>query len=282
MKNHTIRNRIITPMLAWAAVGALSMIFAGSVFADTGTIISSSFSLGYGATTYGIQSAQWDTSETAGSNTSVTGPFSLSVVFSSRTPAADGDSYDNGASGSGPVFTGRTLADSPGGPGTGFSSWSPRFQVTVSGSYTGGTPVDAAPIPNYQFSLAITSIRIWGTALDYGSVSDRDLYFTETTPLHGASSPPQLLPYRTNPFESVHEAAYYAQLAWDPTDFNTAGLSDARTFVLDTASFPHQRAIDGFEVFGNLVVTYDAIPEPGTMMFLGLGGLLLIRRRRTR
>lgn len=257
--------------------------FAGllcAASAQAATITSTSFSLGYGADTGGPvapQSVHWTDNETSGSNTDVTGPFTASVAFTSRTPSPDGDSvYDNGASSSGPIFTGRTLADSPGGVNTGFSSWSPRFQATVSGTYTGPPPIDVAVVANYQFSVVITSIRIWGTAVIFNTDGLEDLFFTETTPLHGTSSLSQTLPTAG---ASAEQAAAYAQLVWDPADFSTPGVTDGRVFVLDTAAFPHQRGIDGFEVFGHLVLTYDAIPEPASLGLLALGGLLLLRRR---
>jgi len=254
-------------------IGLLAgLVVTGS--ARAATITSTNFSLGYGATQLGPQSTHWTTLETAGSNTDVTGPFATSVAFTARTPSPDGDdSYDNGASGAGPVFTGRTLAD---GDNTEFSSWSPRFQVTVTGSYTGPPPIDVAPLPNYQFSVVITSIRIWGTARDFNADGVGDLFFTETTPLHGASSPAQAVP-TSGP--TVDLAAAYAQLVWNPTDFSTPGINDGRVFVLDTAAFPHQRGVDGFEVFGNLVLTYDVIPEPASIGLLAVGGLLFLRRR---
>jgi hypothetical protein len=198
----------------------------------------------------------------------VTGDFGLSVAFSGRPGRSD----DGVGSFTGPVFTGRVLGN---GNSAAISSWSRAFNVTVNGSWTGTTPIDAAPIPNYQLSLNITSIRIYGNA-DLGDTGD--LFFTETTPGHGSSSASASLPI-TGPQDS---AGQYGQLTWDPADFNVAGTSSSRTFVLDFANDnpAHGRFIDGFEVFGNLVLTYDLIPEPATVTFLGLGGLLLLRRRK--
>src|SRR5262245_50860067 len=115
----------------------LSLGVAGAARATI--VTSNSFTMGYGVTANGSPAVQWTDSETSGSNTNVTGPFSLSVVFSSRTPSADtaDPTYDGAGSFQGPTFPNRVLSN---GSLSDVSGWAPRFEVTVTGSYT-----DAAP-----------------------------------------------------------------------------------------------------------------------------------------
>lgn len=275
MKKHIIRNRTITPMLALTTVVALSLSVISPSFAVTGTIISSNFSLGYGVIQNGTQAQQWSDSETSSANTNVNSPFSLSVVFSSRTPAADDDSYDGAGSFQGPTFPNRVLSD--GDTTTTISGWAPRFQVALNGSWTGATPLDATPNPNYQFSLEITSIRIYGNLSAYGDATHTSMWFSEVTAGHGSSMSPFVVS-RTTP---ILAATNWTQLVWNPNDFSDPGTTGSRTFWVNADTTGSHAFIDGFEVFGDLVVTYDAIPEPATIALLSIGGLAVVLRRRT-
>jgi hypothetical protein len=60
----------------------------------------------------------------------------------------------------------------------------------------------------------------------------------------------------------------------------TINYTDTARFVLMKHS---GNAADGGgrdQIFDNIRITYDAVPEPGSLALLGLGGLLIARRRR--
>jgi len=242
---------------------SLVLIALGLINSQAATIVSSDFSFGYGYTPPGIPNGSWTTDETSGNNTSTTqGNFTF-------TPSVSGAVFGS----VGPIFTNRVLANGS----VGYMGASGSFNATISGTYTGPTPGDADPIPNFQLSLVITSIRIYGAGVT--GQSNTDLGWSETTPGHTSSSSTINVIQVSGP--SFNDAASYTQLTWDPGDFLVSGTSSTRTFAL--VSTAASRAVDGFEIFGRVELSYTAIPEPSTLALLGGMGLamvLLVRKRK--
>jgi hypothetical protein len=83
------------------------------------------------------------------------------------------------------------------------------------------------------------------------------------------------------------------QMLWDPTNFAVDGLAPtSRTFELgylnglgnfvgSNVTDANTYFIDGFEVFGNVSVSYN-VPEPAALSLIGVGAVLLLRRRTRR
>ena len=218
------------------------------------TFTSTNFSLGYGYVN------PWTTTETFMSNTPTT------VNGFTFSPTVASSSF----SGTGPGFTFRQLHDAGGASGDSID-----WTNTVSASWSGPAPLDAMPNPNYKIQLNITSLRIYGAAY-FAFPGTTNLAFGEITPDHFGNSTSISL----NVVSSVPNltfASNYKQLTWDPADFQTNGTSMSRTFILLANT---DKAIDGFEVFGNVTITYDAVPEPSVLaLALSAAGILTWRRR---
>jgi hypothetical protein len=256
----TRSNATETKVLVVRLCLALALTFAREAVADF-TNTSANFSLGYGA--QATSGSPWNTTETSGANTATTlGSFSF-------IPTLSGPPFSS----SGPIFPSRVLGD--GDYGVGRSGWSKDFLVSLTGSYNTALPVWAE---NVKLTLNITSISIYG--VQYSGFGTGTMQFQETTSGHTASSSaitlnvaadindPGISPFAT--------AANWKQLDWDPADFAVAGTTSTRTFNLGTFTSTQGYAIDGFEIEGNVVLTY--IPEPMSVWLLGIGGLLLWRR----
>lgn len=236
---------------------AMGVVALGTaVSASAATISSGSFSIGYGITE---TTNTWDTTETAGVNVNVTGDFSLALNVVGSL-----------ASNAGPLFIDRVLTSSGGSR----SGYSPDFGVTATAAYT-GTPVDAAATPNYQITLNVTSIRIYANGYNTSNPTDgTSVYFTETTPGNAQSQSPVAV----GPYAAANLAGSYTDINWNPVDIYSAGTNQIRNFgflVNGGDGF-----LDGFEIFGDIVVTYDAVPEPASLGLIGVGALLMGRRRR--
>jgi hypothetical protein len=232
--------------------------------AVTVTNTSANFSIGFGFTNVFMP---WNDSETSGSNTSTTqGGFTFVPTVTSSL-----------FSGTGPTFVGRVLGNGA-GANEGASGDSIDWTATITASWTGGTPLDAEPDPNFRIQLNITSLRIWGHA-HFAFPSGTTMAFSETTPGNAGSSPSITLnvaPTTT----ALTNAANYTQLVWDAGSYQVTGTNMTRTFVITPGGAGTDRALDGFEVFGNVLLLYD-IPEP-TALTLALAGigLAVVRRRR--
>jgi hypothetical protein len=246
-----------------ATVGMVAgLATAASVSAAT---ISTPFSVGYGYQGNATANS-WNTSETSSSNTLPSGDFSLSI-------AMDGTQ----TSPTGPSFVDRHLGTGTAGQGpAGTQSGNPtNFLATLIANYT-GTPADADPInPNYQIEIDITQISVYGTSQT--TARTQTLNFNETTTGNTQSQAPVTIAAGT----SYAYYGPYTQVVWDPADFQspiTAG-PQIRTFTLTRTADPIY--IDGFEVIGNVVVTYNAaVPEPASLGLMAAAGLLTLRRRR--
>lgn len=246
-------------MTGYFFVFAISALPNPPARASTTNTISSGFSLGYGIASGFV----WDTSETSGANTNVTSLFALTA-----TPSGSG-----GYSFTGPTFPNRVLTN---GGGSSESDYTLNFSDTLNGSWTGAAPLDALPVPNYHIAIDITSMSIWGVDADGHVLST--MYFTETTPGTGESSP--VFNFATHG-GLVGVAGNYNQLIWNsPPDLTpVSGTTTSRSFVVGTTSTAGYVVIDGFEVSGNVNLTYDT-PEPASLGLLMVGGLVLLRRRR--
>lgn len=248
--------RISMNAIAKVLMAATGLALASS--ANAATIISDNFSIGYG-----WLNNSWNTTETASVNTGPGSNFLLNLSFAT-----------NGFSNTGPSFTNRVLGTVT---SSGYVSISTTFSTTLTATYTGPAPLDAAALPNYRLQLNITGISLYvaPSTIQAGQTAN----FRETTVGNTQAQSAQPVSATGN-FTTL---ASYVNLVWDPNDFQSAGQSQARTFSLETVS-PTALGADGFQVFGNIVLTYDAVPEPATFGLLGaaaLVGICLRRRSRT-
>jgi hypothetical protein len=243
--------------------GMLGVIMAVGVWLGVGAsawaaLISDTFTMNYGRVVDPDNSIAgvWDTSETSGANTDVTGDFSLSITF----PGNQAPSL----SGYGPTFPGGVLSN---GSITAHSGRSDLFAVQLVGAYTGAEPVT-------HVKLVITSISIYGAR--HASLTPGNGFSWRETTVGNAATTSVYTLNQVAGSTDLATAANFTLAAWDPSDPTTSGTSSTRSFnLLDDGNF---RAIDGFTVTGHI----EAIPEPTAMLMmgLGLGGLLLRRARR--
>lgn len=255
-----------------AGVIGSSLMTAGAQGAQ---ITSTDFSIGYGFAASGT----WDTSETAGSNTAISGPFTLSIAPVSNNYEGPGATFPGRVLTNGTVGVNNfSAAGNDGGGGA-----HPAFRVPITANYNGAAPGDASGTPNYQIQIEITSIGIYAGVNTGAGGPAQNLSFTETTPSHGDTSPATSVANSGAYAVGVtRPAANYTHLSWDPSDYATslANLNDTftRTFSTDAPS-SHIIFLDGLEISGRVHLIYDAVPEPASIALLGLGGLFIQRRR---
>ncbi len=249
---------------------AVAGVLVSSLSAQAEMISSQPFSFGYGCTSKdGNSYAIWDTTEDDDQNTNITiGDFTFSPAVT------NGEQW--GFSSQGPIFPNRDLNNGSGN----LCGRTTDFSVTIVGSWGGATPADAAPNPNYQIRLNISSLRIWAASYTPLQGDHEHIAFTEATSGHTATSTYMDLPTSTDN-TGLNLEDNYLQLTWDPSDYYTGGTNFTRAFGVISDDI---RPIDGFEVFGTIDMSYTAVPEPSTLvlLFAAAGVALLACRSRRR
>ncbi len=206
--------------------------------------IVSTFSKGYG-----WKGNSWNTSETASANTDPTANFQLSIGFGSPGSVT----FSN----TGPTFANRVLGHVS-ASGTDYQcSYPAGFVATVSGGYVGTIPADAAGNPNYKIRIIVDSISMYSAPSTPSAT--QTLALSETTSGHTQAQTPQYVTTTGN-FLTVTN---WAKFAWNPSDYlSPIGIlrqTQSRAFTL-TESAITALAIDGFEVSGQIELSYDAEP----------------------
>ncbi len=260
---HTTR-KIASMLGAATLVVGLQFSFI-SAGANAASIVSANFTFGLGFD----NTHAWTLTENAGNNSSTTqGDFTLSPVATSPVEWSS----------AGVAFPNRALASGSHSASISATTTGPVVQntVTLTGSYNGPAPADASATPNYQLTIEITQLSIWVGGYAAGTGGDQ-VSWSETTSGHTSNSPMQTIPLlggagATNP------AGGYAQLLWDPTDFQFAlsGLNDSqiRTFINPVVGGDANndfRFADGIEVLGRVILTYEAVPEPSGLLIVCIG-----------
>lgn len=234
-------------------------LFAGLSAAQGAVIRSNDFSIGMGYTWPG----QWGFSETENTNVGPGSSFDLAIS------AGQMGAYTTG----GVVFSDRELSDymANGYLATADSSFS------ISASYTGALPPDAAETSDYRITLVITKISVYASPA-YANSTDT-IQWNETTIGNAGSSSPIAINI-DSPETPYNDKTSFQKILWTPGSFESDGLTQLRSFKT-SESAPYKYAIDGFEVEGYILLEYQSISEPGSVALLGAGllGLGFIRKR---
>jgi len=261
-------NTVMTKMIVVAAIVGASM----SGTESQGAIITSgNFSLGYGYNKLAEAGTvvSWNGLENTDPrfiNVNTLGDFSL-------VPTLTGITYTAG----GTAFTDRELVN-------GGSEAQSAYITTMSlaGTWAGTKPADAAADPNYRITINITGIKIW--AYGYEAPQPRTLVLRETTPGYTQDYATFTPPFVNT---SMYNPGPWTQNTWDTlsNNYTTSGTSSTRSLWLGPNDLVHadlDAPMDGLEIYGNVVLTYDVIPEPTGLLLLGTGTLLVLARRRQR
>lgn len=214
--------------------------------ATAGEIKSDEFSVAVGANVQGP--AVWSFQETEGANVGPGEKFSLDVHL-------DGGAMSN----TGPTFKEKTLG---GVKSDGVSGIVSSFLATVTGKYTGPAPADAENPPNYRLQVNISAISIYAAGIgdEAGSIPVFNLNFNEVTYGHESSQDPQPIEIRPRRFTDANN---FFQVSWTPKNYPTdpGALDQEQGRIFDlTESEKDALAIDGFEITGQIVLTYDSKP----------------------
>ena len=155
--------------------------------------------------------------------------------------------------------------------------------MPIVASYNGAAPGDATATPNYQLKIELTNLSVYGLyEQSSGGTVGPELAWEEMTAGHLATSPSVTLNTVSTVAERawVYDASKYIQLAWDPGDYSLSlgALNDSvtRSFEVNNNVVGDYRLLEGIEVSGRVVLSYNAVPEPSAVVLLatGLIGLL--------
>lgn len=226
----TRKQIFVKSALILAIIGCSATITAQ---AETKTITSPEFSIGYGFVPKSDNTGQWSVEETEASNTLPGKGFGVTMEVEGGQLSATGVS-----------FIGREARPVSSSNASGLVS---NFLVTVSGSYDGKKPADAANNPKYKVKVNIKRISIYA-APTIANGSDT-INFSETTYGNDQVQQPQ---EETAPATFATLSAW-RQLEWVPTK----NEGQTRTFELNQTGEGNPFAIDGLEVIGTVEVTYD-------------------------
>lgn len=251
-------------MLAASVLNVLSV----TSMVHAAFMASADFQLGYGATG---ANPVWTAAENAGTNSPATqGDFTFRSV-----PPTGGEAY----SGTGPTFTGMTLNTSSSSDYAAFygiDSGTPYgLSLSITGSYNGTAPSNASSTPDYRLTLEVANISVYGIA---ATGTEQNWYWQETTPGHLRTSAVVTVGSTSNGADFAL-ASKYTKVAWNPDDdaVSLTGLNDqlTRTFTLLPVNGCYA-SIDGIELQGRVLLTYNLVPEPSTVILLAsaLLGLL--------
>ena len=231
---------------------AIGLLF-GVTAAHGAETISENFDFGLG-----FSDGTWNFTENSGNNTPTTqGDFTF-------TPTAVRLNY----SPTGPTFSNRTLTDGSGVSGVAYVSQDgvSNFTVDVTGSYDGIAPLDVNLLsPGYQLTVEITQLSIYG-ARESRFPPDpvqTTLAWQELTSGHGQNSPSVPLVDVGPAPATINIAGNYTQLVWDVPDYSVPVTSlntpFTRSFQILNSSVNDYRLIDGLEVKGRVILTYNSI-----------------------
>lgn len=205
--------------------------------------ITSSFSKGFG-----WNGNSWNTSETTSANVAPSASFQMNFGF--------GNPGSGTLSNAGPTFSDRILGSVAAGSSY-QSSYPPGFVATVTGGYIGTIPADATGNPNYKVKIIIDSISVYSAPTTPSPT--QTIALTETTSGHTQAQTPMNLTTTGN-FTALTS---WKKISWNPSDYlSPAGIlrqTQSRSFTI-TESAITSLAIDGFEVNGQIELSYDAEP----------------------
>jgi hypothetical protein len=220
------------------------MLVAGfTVSSATGeTLTSARFSIGFGFD--GPSPGQWTTEEIApGLNTPTTmGDFSFVPTLTSQGFSSEGPTFVNRQ----PVNGFDWCAINWDSPGADSRDTPPQ----IVGTYNGTLPPGAT---NVQLTLDVDNIRVYASGSYAGPL---DVWWSETTPGHESDSGVTM----------TGEAGGHG-FAWTylQNQFTTAapltvpGVTATRTFTVKTSD-EGTLALEGFEVYGTVILNYDIAP----------------------
>lgn len=258
-----------------------SLLLAGAVLAaglttatEAATITSADFTIHIGRSegpppwpVPSLYGGEWSEYESSGVNSPHTqGNFSFTPTIGS-----------SGWSAGGPIFPNGVLSNDPVDgvePNTGYDL---NFSNSITASYNGAAPGNAAAIPNYRLRLEIDMMRIYSV----GYADATTVNWSEAG--NGSSTPTAVGAYADATPNDIGLASTYTPVTWNPNDPDVvlASLNDPVirefTFVRTAGTYA---VLDGYTVTGRVVLVYDAIPEPASLSLLLLGGAGVLARRR--
>jgi len=223
------------------------------------TLSSDRFSIGFGFD--GPTPGQWTTSEIApGLNTPTTmGDFSFVPTLTSQGYSSMGPTFVNRQ----PVSAYDWSAINWGDPAVSAYDWcainwgstqadSRDIPPQIVGTYNGTLPPGAT---NVQLTLDIDNIRIYASCGTY-ELGPVDVWWAETTPGHESVSPTTIT---GEPGGPEWAWTYLQNQFTTAAPFTVPGVTATRTFTIPETECT--LALEGFEVYGYVIVDYDIAVE---------------------